>query len=336
MRSILIIFFSLLWWGCSEPKPSSTPSEDRIELVPEPDKEQRLGYEKNMQNNTSLRLADFMEVNKIHKVEMTNSSGTFMLSPSQLEHFKNAISSFVYDSEQSVKVGAVRMAVFIDDKQYAMATSTHGEYLEVDKSIVTKNQDVVSEKQELYFKIDGVNFDNYTKKELTNEQKEITSLVNEFFSWYIQCTKKHNEIFMPEFGKDKNGRATLHFDKYIDNLKRYHFSDSLIQKEIASYEPCLKNLQKTPYDEFQKWDGLDQYEMSNCDFGNQYRWSGGQEPIDTVKIVEFVQLDESNYTLKSARGGFISPEEGYSYTNDITLNVIKQKGVWKINNIDIL
>ena len=55
------------------------------------------------------------------------------------------------------------------------------------------------------------------------EKTEITTYVNEFYTWYVKCTKNHDDIFQPEFGEDSNGNATLFFDKYIENLKKYNF-----------------------------------------------------------------------------------------------------------------
>ena len=79
-----------------------------------------------------------------------------------------------------------------------------------------------------------------------------------------------------------------------------------------------------------------EYEQTECDFGNQFRFTGGQEPVDTVKVVEFIKKDERNYEAKLARGALISLEKGYSYSNNISMSLIKNNGEWRINSIEVL
>lgn len=168
------------------------------------------------------------------------------------------------------------------------------------------------------------------------EKKEITKSVNNFYSWYIKSTKNYDDIFQPKFGQDSNGNATLFFDKYIENLENHNFSDSLIRREIDSYQTCLSNLNNTSYSDFVNWDGLTEYEQTECDFGNQYRFTGGQEPLDTIKIIKFIKKDESNYEAKLSRGFYINSEKEISYSNDISMFLIKNNGEWKINSIEVL
>ena len=109
-----------------------------------------------------MTFADFVEVGKIEKVMMSNNSGKFILSPEQLTEFKKQISSMTYEPNITVKLGAIHMTLIIDNKEYDMATATHGDFVEIDYSLVTKNK---SEFKNVFFKTNGINFDNYKKVE---------------------------------------------------------------------------------------------------------------------------------------------------------------------------
>ena len=108
-----------------------------------------------------LTLKDFIAIDNIEKITITNSSGTFKLTPSQLEKFKEEIAPMVYTPDLAVKVGAISITVTINGVDYLLSTVTDGTYLEVFYDIVTKNKDKIEEVTWLYFDTNGVNFDNY-------------------------------------------------------------------------------------------------------------------------------------------------------------------------------
>jgi len=107
-----------------------------------------------------MTFSDFIEVEKIEKVIMSNNSGEFILSPKQLIDFKKQISLMIYEPNISVKLGAIHMTLIIESKKYEMTTATHGNYLEIDYNLVTKNK---SKLKNVFFKTNGVNFDNFKK-----------------------------------------------------------------------------------------------------------------------------------------------------------------------------
>lgn len=109
-------------------------------------------------NEKALTFADFVEVDRIEKVIMSNNSGKFTLLDQQLVDFKKQISSLKYEPSISVKVGAIHMLVVIDGKKYDIATATNGDYVEIDKHLVTKNKEAFKNS---FFKTNGVNFDNF-------------------------------------------------------------------------------------------------------------------------------------------------------------------------------
>lgn len=113
-----------------------------------------------------LTLGHFVDLADLDKVKMSNNSGTFNLSDKQLEQFEAELSQMTYDPDISVKVGAILIELVIDGKTYHMSSSTQGDYIEVHREIVTKNKSSVGSSDFLYFKTNGVNFDNYKTKNL--------------------------------------------------------------------------------------------------------------------------------------------------------------------------
>ena len=120
----------------------------------------------------------------------------------------------------------------------------------------------------------------------SKDQKQIDNKVNEFFSWYLTAVNQR-EIweFKPQFVEDESGMTTLDYKIYIENLKEYHFSDSLIEVEKESYKECIDNIEKIKYSELSDvMPDLDDYERTNCDFSNYYRWGCGQEAVEGIRI----------------------------------------------------
>lgn len=108
-------------------------------------------------------LSDLVEIDAISRVEMSNNSGTFYLNEQQLASFKQDLKSLTY-TKMTAKVGAIHIEFTIDEKKYDLNSSTHGDYVEAHSSIATKNQDQIEPDSWLYFKTNGVNFDNYKKQ----------------------------------------------------------------------------------------------------------------------------------------------------------------------------
>ena len=111
-----------------------------------------------------LTFGDFVEMEKLDRVEMSNNSGTFNLSDKQIQNIKNDLSQMVYDPYISVKVGAINIELLIDGKTYHISSATHGDYIEVHRDIVMKNNSLIGTSEWLYFKTNEVNFDNYKKE----------------------------------------------------------------------------------------------------------------------------------------------------------------------------
>src|SRR5690554_2241832 len=111
-----------------------------------------------------LTFGEFVEMEKLDRVEMSNNSGTFKLSAKQIQDIKNDLSQMVYDPYITVKVGAINIELLIDGKTYHISSATHGDYIEVHRDIVMKNNSLIRTSERLYFKTNEVNFDNHKKE----------------------------------------------------------------------------------------------------------------------------------------------------------------------------
>jgi len=167
------------------------------------------------------------------------------------------------------------------------------------------------------------------------DSAEVSKTVFNFFDWYINAIKTRKGIeYNPQFVEAENGMTTLDFKVYFENLKIHGFSDTLIEIERQSYHDCLENLAKVKYSEFLKeFDDLDDFEATNCDFTNYYRWLGGQEIGDGIKIKEiyFVNNRKCIVTIQE----FDQSENDYSFwKNKRNVTLIKPIDTWLILNID--
>lgn len=166
---------------------------------------------------------------------------------------------------------------------------------------------------------------------------KVAQIVNGFYDWYSTSIKgKKYSDYKPRFVESKNGMTTLDCSTYLENLKTYGFSDSLIIKERLSYSQCIENLEKVKFSDFEKtiYTDLDEYEQANCDFGNYYRWTGGQEPIDGIRIVKitFFSTDEALVSIDYYLTNTKENNRYYWGKNRLTLKLINKN--WKIDKID--
>lgn len=113
------------------------------------------------ETSNKMTFGDFVEIDKIEKVIMSNNSGTFVLNHTQTNKIKGELSSMIYDPNTSVKVGAISIELLINGEAHHIYSATHGDYIEVHRDIATKNESSLGKSEWIYFKIDGVNFDNY-------------------------------------------------------------------------------------------------------------------------------------------------------------------------------
>ena len=166
---------------------------------------------------------------------------------------------------------------------------------------------------------------------------EICGITLGFFNWYINAIKgEHGEEFQPRFVESRNGMTTLDFAKYFENLKKFNFSDSLIMKERESYQVCLNNLDKIKFSDFEaKINDLSDFEKIQCDFGNYYRWTGGQEICDGVQISTIIFLGKNSCVVKVEEYGTneMKTKDIWGFLN---VKLIRQNNTWFINDMMII
>ena len=172
---------------------------------------------------------------------------------------------------------------------------------------------------------------------LKTDSINIAQIVTGFYDWYLTSVKeKKYSDFKPKFVESKNGMTTLDYSIYVDNLQKHGFSDSLIIKEKQSYSDCIESLRNVKYTDFQKtiFTDLDEYEQSKCDFGNYYRWTGGQEPIDGIRIVniKFPSTDRAIVSIDYFETNTRENNRYYWGSNNLTL--IKIDNDWFIDKVD--
>jgi hypothetical protein len=163
----------------------------------------------------------------------------------------------------------------------------------------------------------------------------VIKVVNEFYEWYIYSTRKEkNEENRPIFIIDKKEKVRLDFTRYLQNLRKFNFSDSLIKKEILDYKNCEKNLKRISKEEFASFDDIFDFENIDCAFDNSYKWIGGQEMCDGIRInnIEFSDLINCKVEIEYFS---INGNEKSFWGNKTKIILLKINGEWKINDIAI-
>jgi hypothetical protein len=162
----------------------------------------------------------------------------------------------------------------------------------------------------------------------------VKRIVENFFSWYAKVIKENaSSEYLPQFVEGKNGKTTLNYSIYINNLKRLSFSDELIKKEKESYQVCIEYLSKINYSDFDSiYDDLDDFELSKCDFSNYYRWTGsGLEPIDGI-VIKNVNMDTNSAEVIVQYYNFYPKDRTFYYWNNNSPVILKRESNgWKID-----
>lgn len=176
------------------------------------------------------------------------------------------------------------------------------------------------------------NFTVAAQRPAKSDTLQVCKTVTRFYDWYIKMPKENkNSEIQPAFVEDDKGMTTLNFSKYLGNLKKYNFSDSLINKEKMSYQLCISNLEKIKFSEFNSsYNDLDDLERISCDFGNSYRWTGGQEATERIKITN-VKFETNNHAIVT-----VERLDNDSKNNGSLLVILmKIDSVWKISKVNL-
>jgi hypothetical protein len=163
----------------------------------------------------------------------------------------------------------------------------------------------------------------------------VIRIVNDFYEWYIYSTRKEqNAENRPIFIVKKNESVRLEFSKYLQNLKKYNFSDSLISNEILDYKNCEENLMKITKEEFAGFDDICDFENIDCAFDNSYKWIGGQEMCDGIRI-NSIEFSDSKNCIIEIEYYSINGNEMSFWGNNTRIFLLKINGDWKINDVKI-
>ncbi|BAX81820.1 hypothetical protein [Labilibaculum antarcticum] len=163
----------------------------------------------------------------------------------------------------------------------------------------------------------------------------VTKTITEFYEWYIHSTRsEENEENRPVFVIDSNDIVRLDLTRYLTNLRIYHFSEQLISREIANYKNCEENLKKITKEEFLSFDDIFAYEDIDCGFDNSYKWIGGQEMIDGIRINKLDFSNKKNCHVEIEYYSINGDEKSF-WRNSTVIILRKRKSNWEILDIKI-
>lgn len=174
------------------------------------------------------------------------------------------------------------------------------------------------------------------RQEIKSKPDSLSAIqvVNDFYEWYIYSTRKEkNEENRPIFIVDKKN-IRLDFTRYLQNLRKFNFSDSLINRELLDYKNCEQNLKSITKEEFASFDDILDFEDIDCGFDNSYKWIGGQEMCDGIKIINIKLLDSKNCYVEIEYFSINGNEKSF-WGNKTKMILLKIDGEWKINGITI-
>ena len=87
-------------------------------------------------------------------------------------------------------------------------------------------------------------------------------------------------------------------------------------------------------EKFLSFDDIFEYENIGCDFDNSYKWIGGQELCDGIKINRQIFIDNTSRQVEIEYYS-INGEEKSFWRNSIVISLIKVKNEWIITDVDI-
>lgn len=159
--------------------------------------------------------------------------------------------------------------------------------------------------------------------------------VVDFYNWYSKAITHHNNLeIQPQFTEDSHGFTTLDFSTYVKSMKRFNFTDRLINVEISRFNQCLENLLKIEFKTFNAiFDDLSDYENINCDFFNINRWIMSMENFTGVEISK----SSINKNECKVYGRIFEEAETNSryYHGNVVVTLLNINDTWMIDNIEL-
>lgn len=170
------------------------------------------------------------------------------------------------------------------------------------------------------------------------ESQDLKAKVEQFYLDYATAIKGNtaSEAFEPKFVPQKDGMMTLNFSAYTANLRKYDFTDSLIEVRVQNYLPCLRSLKKISSQEFQIITAPDQFEKINCAFSTVHEWTADKKAHDGA-IVEKVKILSKGSVKLIVRFFVVDPNNERLIWDHkhVEIDCRKEEGVWKIANWEL-
>ena len=166
---------------------------------------------------------------------------------------------------------------------------------------------------------------------------KIADYVTDFYEWYFTAIRQGlTDEYQPRFAANDNGMSTIALEKYIGNMRRHHYSDSLISKEIQRYQNSSEQISNIEFEKLAvQFEDIDGYESIGCDFFSFYRWTLELEPVDGIKIIN---IEAVNPTVVVISGQFYNEDSSGRYfwnkRCEATIRLIDDH--WKIDYIEIV
>lgn len=173
-------------------------------------------------------------------------------------------------------------------------------------------------------------------KSKVKEEIPYTTVVYEFYNWYIKKELVSPTInFNAVIKKNPNGIWGLDIPKLRSDIEGFsyfsnEFKQSIINRNIDCNESLLKNKIKDPDDIYLNLNGDSQILCDFCFFDN---WLGGQDSIE-VKDFRILKYEKSS-RVKAYNVYLESLTASGDVYSSVIIEIIKQDGGYKINNITV-
>ncbi|OON68534.1 hypothetical protein [Hymenobacter sp. CRA2] len=168
----------------------------------------------------------------------------------------------------------------------------------------------------------------------------VNRTVRNFYAWYGKAISSEGPQteFQPDFVADAQGRLTLDYRRYFANLRRLHFAESLIRREMATYQPCIDTLRAIPYAQRDSLlDDVDDYEQRDCAFFDSYRWTRSQDRFTGIRLQQTRIMGDSAAVQVQLFEYYPDNEAAsryYFWETPYTVRLTRAAGAWLISDID--
>lgn len=108
-----------------------------------------------------VRFGDLVELENVSEVRVRNNNGYHEVKGDTRKELIELLGNMTLEKNGSYKTGAKSIELTIGGDTFALFGRTHGNYIEADRKIVSRNKESIEGIETLYFKADKLNIDNY-------------------------------------------------------------------------------------------------------------------------------------------------------------------------------